>query len=646
SKLNVSDWIIPDGVLLADPNFYRPQRIDLLIGAQLFFHILRTGQIQLGDKLPVLQETTLGWVVSGAVTGRSPYRQYKGCHKALSDPDHQLEQLIQRFWELEEIPLSTKLSSEEELCEQHYQQTTTRDISGRYVVRLPFRNTPDKLGDSRQQALQRFGHLERRLATNSKLKEQYDFFMEEYIRLNHCKETPESEVSSSPNFYLPHHAILKPTSSSTKLRTVFDASAKSSSGVSLNDLLMIGPAVQDSLLNIVMRFRIHRYVFSKNHLAKASYGFTVTYGTASAPFAATRTLNQLAANEGFPLAAAIVVKDFYVDDVLSGGDSVNEIQTAAEQLTQLLDSGGFQLHKWCSNSAEFLESIPDELREKQSTLEMSGANDVIKTLGLLWNPSSYELAFRINPIQAQTAITKRHILSEMSKIYDPLGLLAPATLVSKLLMRELWKLKIDWDEEVPIEQRNNWVNFITSLIATAGMTINRYVLTDNRIAIELHAYSDASLAAYGTCVYIRSICSNGNAEVHLLTSKSKVAPNQTIPRLELCAFLLMSRLVKVVTSALKLDFNNIVLWTDSQIVLCWLKKSPHELNTFVANRVAKIQRSTKGYEFKYIRSALNPADMVSRGVLPGELMHNDVWWHDPSFSRTATYKEFVFTEEI
>ncbi|XP_058817385.1 uncharacterized protein LOC131680691 [Topomyia yanbarensis] len=190
SKLNVSDWIIPDGVLLADPNFYKPQRIDLLIGAQLFFHILRTGQIQLGDKLPVLQETTLGWVVSGAVTGRSPYRQYKGCHTALSDPDHQLEQLIQRFWELEEVPLATKLSSEEELCEQHYQQTTTRDVSGRSVVRLPFRNTTDKLGDSRQQALQRFGHLERRLATNSELKEQYDFFMEEYIRLNHCKETP------------------------------------------------------------------------------------------------------------------------------------------------------------------------------------------------------------------------------------------------------------------------------------------------------------------------------------------------------------------------------------------------------------------------------------------------------------------------
>ncbi|XP_058816003.1 uncharacterized protein LOC131679313 [Topomyia yanbarensis] len=206
--------------------------------------------------------------------------------------------------------------------------------------------------------------------------------MEEYIRLNHCKETPESEVSSSPNFYLPHHAILKPTSSSTKLRTVFDASAKSSSGVSLNDLLMIGPAVQDSLLNIVMRFRIHRYVFSsdiskmyrqisihdddkkfhriiwRKHPTDSLQTYdltTVTYGTASAPFAATRTLNQLAADEGskFPLAAAIVVKDFYVDDVLSGGDSVNEIQTAAEQLTQLLDSGGFQLHKWCSNSAVF-----------------------------------------------------------------------------------------------------------------------------------------------------------------------------------------------------------------------------------------------------------------------------------------------------
>nr|XP_029732110.1 uncharacterized protein LOC115268197 [Aedes albopictus] len=288
SKLNVSNWIIPEEVTLADPDFYKPQRIDLLIGAELFYHTLRTGQIQLGVKLPVLQETVLGWVVSGPASGHPSYRQPQNCHTAIPDPEHhELEQLIQRFWELEEVPTASKLSKEEEQCELHYQQTTTRDSSGRYVVRLPFRDSSDQLGESRQQALQRFGHLERRLSSNAELKRQYDSFMEEYIELNH----------------------------------------------------------------------------------------------------------------------------------------------------------------W-----------------------------------LLWNPTTDELAFRINPIQQRTTITKRHILSEISKIYDPLGLFAPAAVIAKLQMRELWKLKIGWDEEVPEEQRNKW-NFITSLINTARMSINRYNHSTGREAL-------------------------------------------------------------------------------------------------------------------------------------------------------------------
>ncbi|XP_062541473.1 uncharacterized protein LOC134209508 [Armigeres subalbatus] len=108
----------------------------------------------------------------------------------------------------------------------------------------------------------------------------------------------------------------------------------------------------------------------------------------------------------------------------------------------------------------------------------------------------------------------------------------------------------------------------------------------------------------------------------------------------------MCRLVKAVTSALNVNFSKVVLWTDSQIVLCWLNKSPHELNTFVANRVAEVQRSTDGYQYKYIRSSMNPADMVSRGVLPEELTHSDVWWYGPSFLRSATFPEFESTEAI
>lgn len=188
---------------------------------------------------------------------------------------------------------------------------------------------------------------------------------------------------------------------------------------------------------------------------------------------------------------------------------------------------------------------------------------MIKTLGLLWNPSTDELCFRMNPVQDQAVITKRHILSEVSKTFDPLGLFAPSVVLCKLLIRDLWKLEVGWDEEVPPDQMNSWMRYIASLKQAEGMKINRCVLSPNRIGLELHAFSDASFSAYGTCVYIRSVLPDGTAELHLLASKSRVAPNQTIPRLELCGFVLMARLVGVVMAAIKQRFNKVVLWTDS-----------------------------------------------------------------------------------
>lgn len=314
-ELNSSELAIPDNVSLADPEFHRPQRIDLLIGAELFYSILKSSRIDLGPGRPIMQETFLGWVVAGPTNSRSTCVQSRQCNTVLTEANR-LDELVQRFWSIEDVPVTAKLSHEEEMCEQHYVQTTTRDSSGRYVVRLPFRENVSKLGETRQHALHRFQQLERRLNSNEQLKREYDDFIDEYIRLNHCREILEPEASSTPNCFLPHHAVLKPNSSTTKLRTVFDASAKSSSGLSLNDVLMTGPTVQDSLLNITMRFRIHQYVFTcdvpkmyrqiamspvDTRFLRVFYRkqptdpirtfelTTVTYGTASAPFAATCT---------------------------------------------------------------------------------------------------------------------------------------------------------------------------------------------------------------------------------------------------------------------------------------------------------------------------------------------------------------------
>lgn len=204
-----------------------------------------------------------------------------------------------------------------------------------------------------------------------------------------------NEVNDTPNqinYYLPHHAIIKPTSSTTKLRVVFDASAKSDSDLSLNDVLMVGANVQDNLFYIILRFRKYKYVFTtditkmyrqiqvnptqtnlqrilwrsnKMESIKTFELTTVTYGTASAPYLATRALKQLALDEmqNHPLSAKTVLEDFYVDDCLSGSNSLEEVLTLQNELIILLRKGGY-LHKWCSNNYALLENISESEREK------------------------------------------------------------------------------------------------------------------------------------------------------------------------------------------------------------------------------------------------------------------------------------------
>ncbi|XP_055527023.1 uncharacterized protein LOC129719655 [Wyeomyia smithii] len=412
--IDVSAWPIPTNVFLADSKFNYPQRVDMLIGVGHFFELLKTGKLQLAQHLPYIQETSFGWVIGGLVDASSwTYRAIQ-CNTAVQEAE--LELLIQKFWESEEVLTKTAMQSEEVACEEFYNRTYTRDASGQYVVQLPFRENVSQLGDSRQHALQRFAYLEKKLNKDPDFKTAYCAFIEEYIELGHCRVVDSSEDVST-RYFLPHHAIFKPTSSTTKLRIVFDASAKTTTGISLNDTLMVGPTLQDQLFDIVLRFRTHAFVFTgdiakmyrmvKIHPEHAKFQrffwrpnlseelkvvelTTVTYGTAAAPYLATRSLLQLAVDEGrnYPLAAKIISKDFYIDDVLTGGNTLEDIKTFRAELEELLGKGGFTLYKWCSNSPQFMETIPEVSREKQLSLKQDGVKNVIKTLGMLWKHTS------------------------------------------------------------------------------------------------------------------------------------------------------------------------------------------------------------------------------------------------------------------
>ncbi|XP_058456721.1 uncharacterized protein LOC131434092 [Malaya genurostris] len=559
AKIDISSWPIDVNLPMADPKFNIPSDIDMLIGASQFLRLLKTGRMQLKNNLPELQETHFGWVVAGDFDGAITSQQ---CLVSTTDS---ISDILRQFWELEEIAESATLSFEQDECEKIFQSSHTRDVTGRYM--------------------------------------EYCKFIEEYEQLGHCQEVVESDDDiSCSGYYLPHHAIFRLSSSTTKIRVVFDASAKSSRAEkSLNDVLQVGATLQSDIFSILLRFRKHQVVFTAD-ITKI--------------FAKMKAIHS---------------------------HSLNEIREAIEcqsQIQQLLERGGFPVHKWCSNAIEVLNQIPESDREKLVHLDNSSVN-VMKTLGLVWSPQQDEFVFNVNITnREENPHTKRSVLSEISRLFDPLGLISPVTIIAKIIMQRIWKAGLAWDDPLEEEVLVSWLQFRKSLFHVNSIKIPRCTITSGIKNIEFHGFSDASAAAYGAVIYTRCILSDGTIRLNMLCSKSKVSPiaEMTIPRKELLGARLLSRLLVKVLDSFQLKISDVILWSDSQVVLAWLQKPLPSLELFVQNRVMEIMKNTQGCTWNYIRSKQNPADIISRGQLPLALSTNELWWNAPKFLSKADYK--------
>ncbi|GJQ70763.1 hypothetical protein Trydic_g23054, partial [Trypoxylus dichotomus] len=591
----------------------------------------------------------------------------------------ELNRNISKFWEIETIPERHIFSAEENRCEQHFHATAQRDTSGRFVVSLPFKENVNSLGASYDQALKRFYSLEKRLNKNPPLKQEYGEFIKEYLELGHMRKAKPYNYSTEPHFYLPHHAVVKENSITTRLRVVFDGSAKTSSGVSLNDTLMVGPKLQQDLFDIVCRFRLYAYVITADvakmyrqvRINEQCMPFqrilwrmsdktdveifeltTVTYGTASASYLATKVLQQLAMakQDAQPFGAEIILRDFYVDDLLTGAQTIDQANKIIAEVTEILSQGKLELRKWASNKPELLQNIPETCCG--NTILDLDKSDNISTLGLQWNATMDTLQYALSDVPECKNITKRQILSHISKVFDPLGLLSPFTVRAKILMQDIWKLEINWDESLPLSIETTWLSYVEEMKDLNNITIPRHVFPMQQPEyFELHGFSDASEKAYGACVYVRALNKFGDISCNLLCAKSRIAPikTMTLPRLELSGALLLARLMERLTRYLSLQFRKTCYWTDSSIVLSWLK-SPKTFKTFVANRIAEIQELTNIADWHHIGTKENPADLLSRGTTSSTLMHTNLWWHGPKFLQCSTSNwpdsEFTLTENL
>ncbi|XP_073841598.1 uncharacterized protein [Musca autumnalis] len=381
---HITKWQIPQNIKLADPNFNTQGKVDILVGAEFYFSLMQPGTIKLSGNQPILQNTALGWIVGGLIEQTSTDVTPAALTCAIFDSETSLEQAIEKLWKLEEVEASEEVMSPlEKLCESHYNQHVQTDEYGRFIVRLPFRESPTALGKSHAMAYNRFMSLERRLLQKEDIRSQYIKFMQEYEQLGHMQKIDVGTVSNK-KYFIPHHCVLKPDSTTTKLRVVFDASAKTSSSCSLNDVKYTGPTVQSELFSILLRFRLPKFVFTTDiekmyrqillHPDDQKYQLiiwredtthpvsyyklnTVTYGTRTAPYLATKFLQKIADDnmDRYPLGSKMLKENFYMDDGLSGADSLSTALETQKELIAILKQHGFNLRKWSSNSLRLLK---------------------------------------------------------------------------------------------------------------------------------------------------------------------------------------------------------------------------------------------------------------------------------------------------
>lgn len=629
---------------LADPKYNEANEIAGIMGVDILATQLRAG-LQRGPHGLITQETSFGWIVFGGIPQPDSIDSLATIGiVSLSD----MYSLVRRLWELDELHENEQvvLTPDEIACEELYKSTLVKG-EHRYCVSLLLR--PDaQLGRSHAMALRRLYCLERRFRQNPELRDKYIRFMREYEECGHMRRASPLPMSETNYYYIPHHAV----SIDRKFRVVFDASARTTNGKSLNDVQYVGARQQRDLFDIHMTFRTGKIamtadiakMFRQVEVRQEEWNFqrilwrespndevtdfwltVVTYGLASSPFNAVRTLNQCALDHEaeFPQAAQTVRDDFYVDDLLTSAESVEEAITMKKNLIALLRKGGFELTKWRATC----NSLMTEDNESKLVQEQNSTS----VLGIIWNYRSDEFQFKVQSRVQPDNITKRVVSSEAARIFDPQGYMAPITIRAKMFIQELWRTKKGWDDPILPELQNDWRTFCNEIRAIEQISIPRWLGTSKSTKSQVHIFCDASCKAYGAAAYIRTL-TDAKWSAQLLCSKSKVAPIKllTIPRMELCAVELACKLIRRIRRMSMFHDAPVYIWTDSEIVLFWLRKPCNLLKTFVANRVTKILDTVRVDQSRYIPTDQNPADLLSRGVRAESLIDRSLWWNGPT----------------
>ena len=559
-----------------------------------------------------------------------------------------------------------------------------------WITSYPWIVDPRNLPDNYNVALATLEKTERTLQKDELWANTYKEQMNDMVHRKVARPLTSLEIQQwkGPIFYISHLAVLNPKSNSTPVRIVFNSS-QVYKGVSLNSCLAKGPdCYMNNLIGILLRWREEavalvgdiRKMFNSvylKELEKHCHRFLwrglehdrppdvyvmerVNMGDTPAPAISTEAIYKTADRfkEDSPEAAELLKKSSYVNDLIDSRPTVSCALKVAEEAENMLAKGGFSVKCWQLSREESPRKTARGVNTEESGKPLNmlkGTESNLRVLGLGWDPRSdsilYEVVLNFSkkkhgvrtgpnlnaddlPKALPEILTKRIVLEQVMKIYDPLGLVCPFTLRAKVYLREVWSRKLDWDTPLPADITAKWIRFFTMLFQLEQSRYSRCLRPKDAVGRPwLIILSDGSDLAYGYAAYIRWSLLNGEYWCRLIMAKCRIAPLNKLSTLqmELNAAVLSKRGRKVIELEMRFDFERVLQLVDSETVLSMINKTSTRFKVYKGVRIGEIQAATNGDLscWAWMSGENNTADWLTRGRNPDELAEDSEWWNGP-----------------
>ena len=443
--------------------------------------------------------------------------------------------------------------------------------------------------------------------------------------------------------------------------------------MSLNDALLAGPDLLQPFTSVLYTFRERPVAFGGDiremfHQVKIMEKDTpaqrflwrdmacssppevyqmeaMIFGAVSSPCSAqfAKNMNAQQFADTMPEAVDAILKKHYVDDYLDNADTELEAIRRVKEVIHINEQGGFEMRNWISSSRRVLQAILEHLRASGDIDLNSGtALPTERTLGVRWNPNDDCFVFLLSLAIAmrkaadeETLMTKRHLLRTVMSVFDPIGFLTCFTVSARMILQDVRRAGVGWDDELPATLRQKWTNWCAELLQVTQIKIPRCYFGREKPKgdVELHVFVDSSEKAYAAVAYLRASSDTDEHTTAFVSSRARVSPLKlvSIPRLELQTAVMGSRVANTVKQEHDLPIKRTLFWSDSMTALLWIQSDAHNYRPFVAHPIGEISENTDPDAWRWVASKDSPADLATRGARVGDLTPDSPWFKGPSF---------------